>query len=221
MILVDSPGPVTLIGGGPIPPGALDRALALAPTAVAADGGGDVALPAGHRLTAVIGDMDSLGDAGALRAQGVALHAIAEQETTDLEKCLYSLAAPLTLGVGFLGGRGDHHLAALNALVRAAPRPVILIGPEDVVFACPPDFALALAPGARVSLFALRPVRGLGSEGLRWPIAGLDFAPDGRTGVSNAALGGTTRLRLDGWGALAILPLEALEAVAARLGGDG
>ena len=40
-------GPVTLVGGGPVPPGALAAALALAPEVVAADGGGDVPLPAG------------------------------------------------------------------------------------------------------------------------------------------------------------------------------
>ena len=57
-----------------------------------------------------------------MRAAGAAVHAVGEQETTDLEKCLYSVEAPLFLGVGFLGGRVDHQLAAMNALVKYAGR---------------------------------------------------------------------------------------------------
>jgi thiamine pyrophosphokinase len=83
--------PVTLVGGGPVTARQLARALALAPEAVAADGGGDLPLPAGQRFRAVIGDMDSLKGSAALAAAGTALRAIAEQETTDLEKCLLLL----------------------------------------------------------------------------------------------------------------------------------
>lgn len=219
MILIDSPRPVTLVGAGPIPPGGLARALALAPLAVAADGGGNVALPGGQAFAAVIGDMDSLSDPEGLRATGAELHEIAEQDTTDLEKCLRSVAAPLTLGVGFLGGRADHHLAAMSALVRAAPRPVILLGSDDICFACPTEFALDLGEGARVSFFPMRAVAGLRSEGLRWSVAGLDFAPDQRIGTSNVALGGAMRVAFDAPGMLAILPLDRLEAAAAALGG--
>lgn len=221
MILLASDRPVTLIGGGPAPADLLARALAIAPVAVGADGGAETPLPGRARVAAAIGDMDSLKDPEGLRAQGVLVHELAEQETTDLEKCLYSVAAPLTLGVGFLGGRVDHHLAALNALVRAAPRPVILLGPEDLVIACPVNFALDLAPGARVSFFPLRPVTGVVSEGLRWPVAGLAFAPDGRIGTSNAATGGRMRVGFDGPGMLAILPIDQLQAVAAALEGQG
>ena len=39
---------MTLVGGGPVAPRQLEAALALAPEAVAADGGGDVALPGGR-----------------------------------------------------------------------------------------------------------------------------------------------------------------------------
>jgi thiamine pyrophosphokinase len=216
-VLHRAAGPVTLVGGGPVPPARLAAALALAPEAVAADGGGDVALPDGRDFAAVIGDMDSLNGAAALRARGVPIHRIAEQDSTDLEKCLYSVDAPLILGIGFLGGRIDHHLAAMNALVRNPDRRIVLIGAEDVCLQCPPDFAFDAAAGTRVSLFPMAPVRGLGSEGLRWPIDGLDFAPDRRIGTSNAATGGRVRLRFDGPGALLILPAELLGPIVARL----
>ena len=40
-------------------------------------------------------------------------------------------------------------------------------------------------------------VRGLVSEGLRWPVAGRELSPEGRIGTSNLALGGRVRLRFD------------------------
>ena len=210
--------PVTLVGAGPIDPRHLEAALAIAPVAVAADGGGDLALPGGRRFRAVIGDMDSLADPERLRAAGVPVHPIPEQETTDLEKCLYSVEAPLFVGLGFLGGRIDHHLAAMNALVKFARVPVVLVGGEDLCFLCPPEFAIDLAAGTRVSLFPMGPVRGR-SEGLLWPIDGLAFDPTGRIGTSNAATGGVVRIEFDAPRMLVILPVDLLEPVVDRLRG--
>lgn len=212
--------PVTLVGAGPVAAAQLAAALALAPEAVAADGGGDVALPGGRQFAAVIGDMDSLRDAEGLRARGVALHAISEQESTDLEKCLYSVEAPLFLGLGFLGGRVDHTLAAMNVLVRYARMPVVLLGAEDLCFVCPRDLVLEVAAGTRVSLFPMGPVTGVASEGLRWPVAGLAMAPDARSGTSNVATGGRLRLGFDAARMLVILPAGLVGEVAAALRRD-
>jgi thiamine pyrophosphokinase len=209
-------GPVTLVGAGPVAPARLAEALRLAPEAVAADGGGNVALPRGAAFRAVIGDMDSLRRPEALRRAGAALHPIGEQDSTDLEKCLRAVEAPLILGLGFLGGRIDHHLAALNALARFPGKPVVLVSGEDICFLCPASLELDLAAGTRVSLFPMAPVRGV-SEGLRWPVAGLAFAPDGRIGTSNAALGGRVRLAFDAPAMLVILPAALLGGVARRL----
>jgi thiamine pyrophosphokinase len=216
-ILFRSDVPVTLVGGGPVGEAELAAALALAPRVLAADSGAEHRLPPGHRLEAVFGDMDSLRDPGGLRAGGTAVHVIEEQESTDLEKCLYSIAAPLVLGVGFLGGRADHTLASMNALVRHPPGRLVLVGAEDLCFHSPPAFQLDLPAGVRVSLFPMRAVNGLGSRGLRWPLDGLAFRPDGRIGTSNAATGGTASWRLDGEGMLALLPLRWLAPVAAAL----
>ena len=216
-ILLRASDPVTLVGGGPVGPHQLEEALRLAPEAVAADGGGNLALPGGRRFRAVIGDMDSLRDPAALADAGVALHPIAEQDSTDLEKCLYSVEAPLFLGLGFLGGRLDHQLAAMSALARHPAQQVVLLGGEDICFLCPPALELDLAAGTRVSLFPMGPVAGLRSEGLRWSVAGLDFAPCGRIGTSNEALGGPMRIAFDVPGMLVILPSSSLAHVAQRL----
>jgi thiamine pyrophosphokinase len=219
-VLHRSDGPVTLVGGGPVEAGQLGRALALAPVAVAADGGGDVALPDGRAFAAVIGDMDSIASAPSLRARGVPVHEVADQDTTDLEKCLAAISAPLLIGLGFLGGRIDHHLAAMNALVRFHARPVVLVGGADLCFACPSEFSLDLAEGTRVSLFPMAAVRGTVSEGLRWPVAGLAMGPAARIGTSNMATGGRLRLAFDAPGMLVILPEALLAPVVERLAPD-
>ncbi|HMQ94858.1 MAG TPA: thiamine diphosphokinase [Amaricoccus sp.] len=213
--------PVTLVGGGPVDPRQLEAALRLAPEALAADGGGNLALPGGRRFRAVIGDMDSLRDPAALARAGVALYPIAEQDSTDLEKCLYSVEAPLFLGLGFLGGRLDHQLAAMSALAKHPEQRVMLLGGEDICFLCPPAFELDLAVGTRVSLFPMGPVGGLRSEGLRWSVAGLDFAPGGRIGTSNEALGGPMRIAFDAPRMLVVLPGDLLAPVVAQLRGAG
>ena len=203
---------VTLVGGGEILPGDLDLALRHAPGLVAADGGAQTALTAGLRPEKVIGDMDSI-DAktrDAFSPEDVVV--VEEQDSTDFQKCLSRIAAPLILGLGFLGGRVDHELAALSALAQH-PHVCILLGKEDIVFCAGSALDLELPLGMRFSLFPMGPVTG-GSEGLKWPIDGLDMRPDGTVGTSNMVVG-PVRLRVDHPGMLVILPRAALEAVLA------
>ncbi|HVG47442.1 MAG TPA: thiamine diphosphokinase [Rubellimicrobium sp.] len=213
-VIVQSQDPVTLVGGGALAPGDLPRALALAPILVAADGGADRVLASGARPAAVIGDMDSLSEA-ARQAFADRLHPVAEQETTDFDKALTRIDAPVVLALGFAGGRLDHELAALHSLVLRADRPCLLLGPATLAFHAPPDLALPLAPGTLVSLFPFAPVA-VESEGLLWPTAGLAFAPQARIGTSNEARG-PVRLRPSGPGMLVILPRAALSPALAAL----
>jgi thiamine pyrophosphokinase len=217
--VVEARTPVTLLGAAPVSPSDLDAALALAPVLVAADGGADGALAAGRVPAAVVGDMDSLSGAAA-RAFAGRLHPVAEQETTDFDKALSRIQAPLVVALGFSGGRLDHELAALHGLLAHADRPCLLVGGESLAFLCPPEVALPLPAGGLVSLFPLVPVR-VESRGLRWPTGGLDFAPDRRIGTSNAATGPETspvRLGADRPGMLVILPRATLSVAAAALG---
>jgi len=212
--LVESQHGLTLLGGGEVGPGDLAEALALAPDLVAADSGAAAALAAGRMPLAVVGDMDSLGRADRGRLAPGVLHRVAEQDSTDFDKVLLRVSGPFAVGVGFLGRRADHQLANLSALVRHRHLPCALLGRSDVVFACPPGIAVALAEGTRVSLFPLAPVAGA-SEGLHWPIDGIAMAPAGRHGTSNRVAEGAraVRLRFDTPGMLAIMPRAALAAV--------
>lgn len=212
--IVQSRLPVTLLGAGESAVSDLDEMLAMAPMLVAADGGANVALRAGRVPDCVIGDLDLLSaEARALLPAG-RLHRIEDQATTDFEKCLERIVAPLILAIGFTGARIDHELAVWNVLARRGAHHCVVVGQEDVVLLAPPRLLVDLAPGTRVSLFPMSPVRAE-SSGLRWPVKGLDFAPDGTLGTSNEATGPVELRVLEGR-LLLILPRDCLRSLLAR-----
>lgn len=187
-VIVSKNEPITLVGGAPVGTKLLSEAIAIAPLTVAADGGAKVLLECDHDPLAVIGDMDSLpGDLQA-RIPENRIHHIAEQDSTDFEKCLSRITAPLIVGVGFLGGRIDHQMAVQSVLSRYAHHRCLLIGMYDAMCVVPPQFALDLPVGTRVSLFPMAPTE-IASQGLQWPTEGLQFSPSGQIGTSNRSTG--------------------------------
>ncbi len=207
--------PITLVGAGALSESDLIEVMGLAPTLVAADGGAAHCLAAGHMPQAVIGDMDSLDMVQAAGIPWERLHEITEQDSTDFDKALRHVEAPLVIAAGFTGGRKDHELAVYNALLRHADRRCVLVGETDILCLAPPRLELNLEVGTRVSLFPMRPVTGR-SEGLKWPIEAIPFAPDGMIGTSNAATGPVT-LEMDGAGMLLILPKSELSMLVGQL----
>ena len=207
-------GAVGLIGAAPLLLHDLESVVARTHYLVAADGGAASLLSAGWVPDRVIGDLDSLPQAAAADL-GDRLVRDDDQDSTDFEKCLSRIDAPLILAAGFTGGRLDHEMAVWNALVRYPERVCVVIGGADIVFRAPRRIGLALPAGSRLSLFPMARIAGR-SRGLDWPIDGLDFAPDGRIGTSNRVAGPVT-LDLDGDAMLVILPREALDAAIAAL----
>ena len=211
-LIVSHNRPVFLIGGGEVDNDAFDRALALCGQRVAADGGADAALARGVVPDAVIGDLDSLSPAARARIPAGRLHHIAEQDSTDFEKCLSRIDAPLVHATGFTGYRLDHTLAVLHVLAAHPARRVMLWGSHDVVTLAPPQISLTLDPGCRLSLFPLAEVSGT-STGLHWPIDGLRFRPDRQIGTSNRAVDGGVTLTLNAPAMLLILPVRTAPAL--------
>lgn len=209
--IVQSTHGVTLAGGGPFSARDLTLALARAPLAVAADSGADRLLRFGVVPEAVIGDMDSISAAARAKIPVERQYLVAEQVTTDFDKALRSIDAPLILALGFAGARLDHGLAAFSTLIARSDRRCILIGPQDVAFAAPARMEVAVTPGDAVSLFPMAPVTGR-SMGLEWPIEGISFAPDGMIGTSNRAMARRVVLEFDRRGMLVILPRRRLDA---------
>ncbi len=206
--IVQSTETVALLGAAGVSEALLNESLALCPVLVAADGAARRALEAGRTPDAVIGDLDSLDPASAERMPQDRLHRIPEQDSTDFDKALRHIVAPLVLAVGFTGRRLDHELAVYNSLVRHAGKSAIVAGEHDICCHVPGSLTLALPLGTRVSLFPMAEVRGR-SAGLRWPIDGIDFAPWGRIGTSNETTEDVVTIEADAPGMLAILPRQA------------
>ncbi len=206
--------PVVIVGGGDLDAALLNRFAKDGAMIVGADGGADAALAAGVTPDLVIGDLDSLSDVSAWQ-QRTRVIRIAEQETTDFEKCLYSVSAPVTLALGMTGKRFDHTLAALHAVTRyGGERRIILVDGVDVALSLSGGFDIDLPADTRVSVYPLERVDFAGSEGLAYPLTGLTLMPGLRTGTSNRALGGPVRIRTapESSGVyLLVLPLKALD----------
>ncbi|MEQ8902911.1 MAG: thiamine diphosphokinase [Roseovarius sp.] len=214
-MIVHESDPITLVGGAGLSDQLFDQALEVARLVVAADSGADRALAHGITPRAVIGDFDSISDHARAALPEAILHPMPDQNSTDFDKCLRSVTAPLILGVGFCGDRIDHQLAACNTLVRYPLQRCVLLGETDLVFLCPPAIHLPLDAGCRVSLFPMGAVEGL-SDGLQWPLRGLNFAPDGQVGTSNAATG-PVHLTITAPKMLVMLPVDRLNIVVTAL----
>lgn len=213
--IVASNAPVTLIGGGEATAQDIHNALKLAPLCVAADGGADAALAAKVVPDAVIGDFDSVSAAALAPVPKSQQHRISEQDSTDFEKCLTRISAPLVLGVGFLGARVDHQLAVFHALAKFPDRPCILLGAHEVICLAPPRTRLPTLADEPVSLFPLGPVTAR-SIGLAWPLDGIAFSPLTQIGTSNRATG-TVEISVDAPAMLLILPRRIMPALVSAL----
>ena len=210
---------VTLLGDGPVEPDDLRRAYQLAPRLVAADGGARHAHDLGLPVSEIVGDLDSITHKEVWHKLGTRLTHLTEQDTTDFEKCLYHVVADFYLGVGFLGRRLDHSLACLRTMAIYAEKRIVLVGETDVVVHCPPTFRVEVEPGTRVSFFPMGDVQAKTSSGLKWPLDGLRFAPNGMIGTSNEAVAATVTAEFEGPGMLALLPKDNLDAAIRALGG--
>lgn len=214
-VILTTGGGITLAGAGTIAPADWAEALALAPVLVAADGGADAALAAGHMPEAVIGDFDSLSQAAHAAIPAPRLHHVPEQDSTDFEKCLTRIRARFVLAIGFTGRRLDHTLATLSVMTRHRQTPVLLLAEDDLAVLAPPRLDLDLPVGTRFSLWPLGHASGR-STGLHWPIDGIVFQPAGRVGTSNKTTGPVS-MTMDG-PMLVLLPRDALPGVMAGLG---
>lgn len=195
--IVSTDSPVCFVGGGQISQTALTADFPNVTSFVGVDGGADHLLAAGISPAAVIGDFDSLSDQARATFSNVLCH-VSEQETTDFEKALIRVAAPLIYAVGFTGGRLDHTLGVLNVMARYADRRVFLVDHDDVSFVISQSLDnLMLPAGDRISLMPLDEVQ-VSATGLRWPLSDFAMHPVRRTSGSNTATGDPISIRTNG-----------------------
>lgn len=213
--IIEQNYPIGLVGGGEIHEGDFSDSSQFVQEYVAADGGAGAILDQNLIPCALIGDFDSVSEDVLGRIPKERIHQIREQDSTDFEKCLSMIEAPLIVGLGFLGARVDHELAVFAALCQFAEKRVCLLGKEDFVFLCPPKIVLPLASAERVSLFPVAPCQAK-SEGLQWPLDGLPLGPLMQIATSNAALG-TVTITVDEPVLLVILPRALFPQIAPLL----
>ena len=97
---VQSQNGVTLVGGGEVDGKDLVESMALAPDLVAADGGANACFHEGVAPIAVIGDLDSILPEALAAFPNARTMKVAEQDSTDFEKCLSRIDAPFVAAVG-------------------------------------------------------------------------------------------------------------------------
>ena len=108
--------PVLLVGGAVGDNSQLSGLLNEFQTVVAADSGADWLMAVGRTPDALIGDLDSVSSQTRVAIPADHVHHIAEQDSTDFDKGIRSFSAPMSVGIGSLGGQVDHLLAAITVL---------------------------------------------------------------------------------------------------------
>lgn len=170
---------VIITGASPLYPRVVDTIPSSA-IVLAVDGGLDAALDAGLRPSGLIGDLDSVTEAGLAWAEEhatIARHPT-DKSQTDTELALLFAADMQPERLTMVGGgdRLDHTVAALGALAadRLATVPVLdgwWNGQHLDVIHGPGRRTLHLKLGSTLSLLALGPrCHGVGVTGVRWPL---------------------------------------------------
>jgi thiamine pyrophosphokinase len=209
--IVNHTDAVALWGAAMITPVLINIVQTKAVCHVAADGGADRLYDADIAPAAVIGDLDSLSDQSRVAFADL-LYPSSDQNTTDFQKAVRAINAPLILAVGFLGGRLDHTFAVLNTLIQERLGHVILLSEDDVCFCAPQgEFELKLPPTTRVGLLPMGAAR-VETKGLRWDIKDAAMATDGFMSTSNETVSEVLHMHVMGR-LLITLPLSTLDAV--------
>lgn len=162
---------------------------------MAVDGGLDHALAAGLEPTQLVGDLDSVTEAGlawAARHADISRHpAIKDRTDTELALELATKFDPGRITLVGGGDRLDHTIAGIGALGALGLTSVpVLDGWWDaqhfLVVHGPGSVTMQLVPGSRLSLLALHgPCLRVTLSGTRWELDRFDLEPLVGLGVSN------------------------------------
>jgi len=178
-----------LIGNGPCEKDILIK-LSKKYKTIAVDGGLRHCLKLNINPHYVIGDIDSIknSEKDKLIKQNKLIR-IKEQETTDFEKAISRIKAPIIFCFGFIGKRLDHTLAVINVISNYHKKNnIILIGKSDVIITVSDSISIDLPKKSRVSIWPLSEIKFDKSYGLKWPLNNITMRPNERIGTSNKSL---------------------------------
>ena len=205
---MDSGMTVLVVLNGDVDPAFLRRQLKTADRVVGADGGARAVTAAGGGCDVIVGDGDSLGEAGFARARvanpDVEVRRFpTAKDATDAELALLTALEVdpkrIVVAGAFGGSRLDHELANVMLLAneRWRDREVVLAdGRREVrlvtdraeVRGCPGDIVTLLAVGGTV--------RDIHSRGLCYELGGRRLAVGSSLGASNELTGSTATLKV-------------------------
>ena len=139
---------------------------------VCADGGANSASRYGLKPGAIVGDMDSVLTQTLRKLGKAEIHKVVDDYSTDLEK---TFAWVIDKGfhsitvAGATGGRLDHFIGNLSAMVKFSPKAAItFIDDAGEWIYIDRSKELRLPVGATVSLIPLSHCDGIVTKGLRW-----------------------------------------------------
>lgn len=176
--------PTYLVGEGELPEQQFRSLYPADAPLIAADGGANYLREWGLMPRAVIGDMDSLYDRNYFEERTQVVH-VEDQDTTDLEKCLLRVDAPLFYAFGFIGNRFDHTLEILHFLEKYPNKNMVFFSNLDIIFRVPREWRTTLPVGTRISLYPLKETALRSSRGLKYPLDGLTMEQGRQIGTSN------------------------------------
>jgi thiamine pyrophosphokinase len=161
-----------LANGQPPTKKTLKRLLADASFFVCSDGGANTAARFKLKPAAIIGDMDSIRPQALRRFRNVDVHMVLDDYSTDLEKTLtwvIDKGYDSISVVGAAGGRLDHFIGNLSALVKFSPKATITFTDDagEWIYVNRSK-ELHLPVGATVSLIPLSHCDGIVTNGFRW-----------------------------------------------------
>ncbi len=195
--IVSTSKPVCLVGGASVEKKSILAVSPLVGGFIGVDGGADHLLAANLTPLSVIGDLDSLSRRARATFADL-LCQVDDQSTTDFEKVLQRVTAPMMICLGFTGGRMDHTLSVLNVMARYADRTIVLLDGDDASFvANRGETRVELPADTRVSIMPLGTAT-VSVRGLVWSFTDQVMTPDGFTSPSNAASGNTVCITTDG-----------------------
>jgi thiamine pyrophosphokinase len=161
-----------LANGEPPTKKLLKKLLTGSPFFVCADGGANTAARYGMKTSAIVGDLDSATANTLKMFRKVEIDKVVDDYSTDLEK---TLAWVVDKGIhtitvaGATGGRLDHFVGNLSALVKFSNRAAITFiddTGEWIFIDRSKDFLLPI--GDTISLIPLSRCDGIVTKGLRW-----------------------------------------------------
>ncbi|MGV8082697.1 MAG: thiamine diphosphokinase [Coriobacteriia bacterium] len=161
---------------------------------IAVDGGGARCLEAGIVPDVLVGDADSLAAEKLAELQSRGVEWISSPRDKDDSDLALALAYARSQGAaevtvtGAWGGRADHSLAALAALVGAAELRPRILEPDLALWVLTPEARSSLqlaGVGATLSLISYGGAAIVSEEGVKWPLVSKMLEPSTTLGLSN------------------------------------